>query len=77
MADDHDCGPPRKEAKYTLRDQKHGKVQLRMYDRIGVDDIVLHLVERNLYRLAGGPDPGIDVNQSAVDFVVRERFLQR
>jgi hypothetical protein len=35
----------------------------------------LHLVRRQLYLLAGGGDPGDDVNQTFKDFLIRENYL--
>jgi hypothetical protein len=76
MADDG-CGPARAESTFNLRDNKHGKVRLFIADRINVDDVVRHMTERELFRLAGGGDPGVEVNRAAIDFLVRERYIQR
>jgi hypothetical protein len=71
------CGVPRTESRYTIADLKKGKVNVFIADRISADDVVMHLVERELYRLAGGEDPGTDVNPGFIDFLVRERFIER
>jgi hypothetical protein len=67
--------PPRQEFTTDLKDRKHGKVRIRVIDRISVDDVTLHLIRRELYRLSGGADPGDDVNPQFIDFLVREGYL--
>jgi hypothetical protein len=70
-------GPDRQDEAFTIRDSRHGKVNIRVIDRIGIDDVVLHLIERELFRLNGGADPGVDVSPNFIDFLVREKLVKR
>lgn len=60
--------------KITLTSNERGRVTMRIVDRITVDDVFLHLVNRELYRIATGSDPGSDVDQSFKEFLMRVRF---
>ena len=57
----------------TVTDQ--GKVTIKMFDRINVDDVFVHLVNRELFRLVTGEDNGADVAGQFVDFLLRDRFV--
>lgn len=61
----------RADLNFTMEDRDRGKVQVRIIDRITPDDIILHLLERELFKLAGGPDPGNDINVEFKDFIVK------
>ncbi len=54
---------------FTVRDSKKGRVRFDVFDRISADDIMVHLVRRELFRIAGGTPPGDDVDPSFRDFV--------
>lgn len=60
----------RLEQDFVVNDKKRGRVRFRVIDRLSPDDVVVHLVERELYRLAGGGDPGDDVNQEFQKFII-------
>lgn len=68
--------PPRTRIAYNVNDPVRGTVTFEFYDRINIDDITLHMIRRELYRLAGGSDPGDDVNQISKDFLIRDNFLE-
>lgn len=68
---------PRQEVEFEMRDQLHGRVNVRIIDRVNIDDVVVHFMHRELFRLVGGDDPDVDVNQTTKDFLIRENFLQR
>jgi hypothetical protein len=72
-----DATAPRNDAEVSLLNEKYGKVKIRVVDRIGIDDVFLHLVQRQLYNLAGGASAGDDVNPTFIDFLIRERFVVR
>lgn len=76
MSCDGPSRDPRFELEYVINDSERGRVKIQVYDRIGMDDLVLHLIERNLYRLVGGADPGDDINPAFKDFLVRENYLE-
>jgi hypothetical protein len=75
MACDGRTAPVRSEFSFNVNDVERGSVKFEFYDRISVDDLFLHLVRRQLYLLAGGGDPGDDVNQTFKDFLIRENYL--
>lgn len=68
--------PARSEIKYTVMDGVRGNVRFEIYDRACIDDLTIHLIRRELYRLAGGADPGNDVNQGLKDFLIRDNYLE-
>lgn len=74
MAIEDEESPPRQEFEFSLRTTERGQIRFRLLDRINVDDVFLHLVDRELFRLRTGEDPGIDVDQRFKDFLLKERF---
>jgi len=64
----------RYDQKITLTTNERGKVTVHLFDRINVDDVFLHLVNRELYRLSTGTDPGIDFDPQFKDFLLRTRY---
>ncbi len=70
MADE----PTRQEFEISLTTTDKGKIRLRMYDRINVDDIFLHLVHREVYRLLSGNDPGVDIPAIYKEYLLKPRF---
>ena len=60
--------------KITLTTSERGRVTVRMVDRINVDDVFLHMVNREIYRVATGIDPGSDVDPLFKEFLLKERF---
>jgi len=65
---------PRFDQKITLLTTEKGKFSVRMVDRINVDDVFLHLVNREIYRLQSGVDIGVGVEPLFKDFLLKERF---
>ena len=59
---------------FQLDDVNRGKVNFRVIDHILPEDIIVHLIERELYKVAGGNDPGDEINSQFIDFLVIERF---
>jgi len=68
-------GTHRFEQKITLTVTDRGKVTIKMFDRINVDDVYVHLVNRELYRLVTGEDTGSTVSARFIDFLIRDRFV--
>ena len=62
------------EQKLTLTSNDRGRVTLKMVDRINVDDVFLHLINREIYRVVTGIDPGSDVQPLFKEFLLKERF---
>lgn len=65
---------PRFESEFTLTTVDRGRIRLKFFDRITVDDVFLHLVNREVYRVLTGEDPGDDVDQNIKDFLIKEGF---
>ncbi len=59
---------------FQMEDVNRGKVNFRVINRILPEDLIIHLVERELYKTMGGSDPGDDINSEFIDFLVLERF---
>lgn len=76
MACDGRLVEPRTEISFVINDSERGRVKFQVYDRISVDDVTMHLIERRLFQLAGGGDAGDDVNRNFKDFLVRENYLE-
>jgi hypothetical protein len=60
--------------KLTITGQQNGRITIRLVDRINVDDVFLHLVNREIYRISTGTDPGSDVEPLFKEFLLKERF---
>jgi hypothetical protein len=71
----HSTNPSRQEVSVDARDRVYGQVRIRVIDRISVDDVTLHLIKRELFRLAGGADPGDELNPLFIDFLVKENYV--
>jgi hypothetical protein len=71
MADEESS---RFDQKLTLTAQERGKITIRLVDRINVDDVFLHLVNREIYRLSVGTDPGSEVEPLFKEFLLKERY---
>ena len=67
----------RNEYSYHVATEDFGKVKIHVIDRINVDDVFHHLVQRELWRLAGGEDPGIEVDREYKDFLIRAGHYTR
>lgn len=62
---------------FSLTSTEKGKIRVRMLDRINVDDVFLHLVNRELYRLKVGKDVGSYVEAPFKEFLLQQRPLSR
>jgi len=66
---------PRQSFKFSFRTLEGDKVTYKMYDRINVDDVFLHLVNRELYLIVTGKNTGNYIPPIYRDALLRERFL--
>lgn len=64
----------RLEVALSLTSRKGEKFQIRVVDRLLPDDVFAHLVRREMFRLAGGNDPGTELHPEYIDYLVRERY---
>lgn len=64
----------RTQREFQVEDINRGKVNFRVIDRITPDDVISHLIEREIYKVVGGQDPGDELNKEFIDFLVLERY---
>lgn len=69
--------PPQQKVEFKITTADKGVIRLKVFDRIIVDDVYLHLVNQEIFRLISGRDPGMEVATSFKDFLVRERLIAR
>ena len=62
------------EQKFSITSTTRGKMVVKMVDRINVDDVFLHLVNRETYRIITGTDSGSTVEPLFKEFLLKERF---
>lgn len=58
----------------VLANHENGRTTMRIVDRINVDDVFLHMVHCEVYRLVSGKDPGAEVDPLFKEFLLKERF---
>ena len=73
MADDSDV-PPRQELDFSLTTVEKGKITVKIFDRINVDDVFLHLVNQETYRILAKRDVDPAVNPLFKDALLKEQF---
>ena len=66
---------PRQEFEFTLTQHRNGKIRIKMMDRINVDDVFVHHVNRQVYRVVSGDEPGDEVNPLFKQFLLKEQFV--
>ena len=69
--------PSRQSVAFSFSTQDGPKRTVRITDRITIDEVYRHLVNREIYRVVTGDDPGIDINRNFVDFLVIESLVTR
>ena len=62
------------EQEFTITSEERGKLIVKMVDRINVDDVFVHLVNREVFRLKTGADAGSEVEPMFKEFLLKERF---
>lgn len=65
---------PRQEFQFSLSTVDRGKITIKMFDRINVDDVVTHLINREVFRIISGIDTGVEVKPLFRDTLIKERF---
>ena len=65
---------PRFEQTFTITSTQSGKVRLKIVDRITVDDVFIHMVNRELFRLVTGEDIDTVVPQNFKDALLKTRY---
>lgn len=66
--------PPRQDLEFALTTVERGKIIVQIYDRVTVDDVFLHLVNQETYRVLAKKDIEPEVNQLFKDYLLKERF---
>jgi hypothetical protein len=78
MADSDPVDPnepsPRQEFEFAYNTIQRGKITVKMVDRINVDDVFLHLVNQELFRILTRENIDDEVNPLFKDFLLKERF---
>jgi len=62
------------EQEVSITTNERGKITMKLIDRINVDDVFLHLINREIYRLMTGTDVGSEVEPLFLEFLLTERF---
>lgn len=66
--------PPRQVLDFSLTTVERGKISVRIMDRITVDDVFLHLVNQETYRILAKKDVDPTVNPLFKDALLKEKF---
>lgn len=66
--------PARQEFQVSLSTIDKGKIHIKMFDRINVDDVFAHLVHREVFRILTGVDAGVDIPALYKEYLLRPRF---
>lgn len=66
---------PRQDIQFTVTGHKKGKIRVKILDRINVDDVYMHDVNKHVYRLLTGDEPGDDVNPLFKQALLKEQFV--
>jgi len=69
--------PTQQKIEFKLITADVGAIKLKVFDRITVDDVFLHLVSQEVFRIISGRDTGQTVATSFKDFLVKERLIVR
>lgn len=69
--------PTQQMIKFSLTTTESGKIDLKIFDRIIVDDVIVHLINQEVYRIITNKDPGTTIARSFKDFLVKERYRAR
>jgi len=72
MADEE--APPRQEFEFSLTTTERGKITIKIFDRITVDDILLHLINQEIFMIVTRKEIETDVDQLFKDFLLKENF---
>lgn len=64
----------RQTVEFSLSTVERGKVTIKIFDRITVDDVFLHLVSQEVYRIVTKRDTDTTVHPLFKDFLLKERF---
>ena len=65
---------PRQSFEFSLTTTERGKITVKMYDRITVDDVYLHLVNQEIFRILTKKAVDSTVNSLFKDSLLKERF---
>ena len=77
MTDEIRNVPPAQKIEFTVTVQDKGKINVKAIDRISIDDVTLHLINQEVFRILTGRDVVVPVSRNFRDFLVRERFRVR
>jgi len=66
---------PRTELEFSLTTEEFGKRNFKLVDKLMVEDLVVHLAKREMFRVITGIDEGVDVNREFKDALVLDDFI--
>lgn len=66
--------PPRQELEFSITTVEDGKITLKIFDRINVDDIYMHLVNQEVFGILTRTPIEQYVDPLFKDFLLKERF---
>jgi len=66
---------PRTELEFSLTTEEFGKRNFKLVDKLMVEDLVVHLAKREMFRIITGIDEGVDVNREFKDALVLDDFI--
>lgn len=69
--------PPQQVTEFKITATEQGQIRMKVYDRITVDDVTLHLINQSIYNILTKEDPTFDVSRNFKDFLVMERYRVR
>jgi hypothetical protein len=67
----------RQEFSFNMTEDTGRKLRIRMMDRINIDDLVIHLIHRELHTIVTGTEHDVDVPKLFKESVINERFVTR
>lgn len=67
----------RQENQFSITTMESGRQNVKIVDRLTVDDIFLHMVQRELYSIVTGEDIPFDVSDYFRDALLKERLTSR
>lgn len=72
MADNNPL--PRQSFEFALTTTDRGKIVVKMFDRITVDDVFLHLVNQEVFKILTNMDTDPTVSSLFKEFLLNENF---
>lgn len=72
-----DLTAPREEVEFLISTEEFGKRNFRIVDKLSIDDIVIHLTKREIFRVLTGVDEGVEVPLEFQDPLILDDYMVR